>query len=124
MSKKNYMNIVPQEVVADGERTLRYKGSDGKFQQRAKTGIFIEDKPVYWDGSTIVNKARLVTDNVIYHREQKERLDNLCRIISEEWEQVDPSSVSATWLDEIVDRFNHPEKYVTVEEKDDAAVYT
>lgn len=72
-------------------------------------------------GSTIVNKARLVTDDVIYHREQKERLDNLCRIISEEWEQVDPSSVSATWLDKIVDRFNHPEKYVTVEEKDDAA---
>lgn len=104
-----------------GRQELLMRFYHGKFQQRAKTGIFIEDKPVYWDGSTIVNKARLVTDEVIYHREQKERLDNLCRIISEEWEQVDPSSVSATWLDEIVDRFNHPEKYVTVEEKDDAA---
>ena len=104
-----------------GRQELLMRFYHGKFQQRAKTGIFIEDKPVYWDGSSIVNKARLVTDDVIYHREQKERLDNLCRIISEEWEQVDPSSVSATWLDEIVDRFNHPEKYVTVEEKNDAA---
>ena len=25
------MNIVPQEMVANGERTLRYKGSDGKL---------------------------------------------------------------------------------------------
>lgn len=38
MSKKNYMNIVPQEVVADGERTLRYKGSDGKFHSVAPDG--------------------------------------------------------------------------------------
>ncbi len=83
-----------------GRQELLMRFYHGNFQQRAKTGIFIEDKPVYWDGSTIVNKARLVTDDVIYHREQKERLDNLCRIISEEWEQVDPSSVSATWLDE------------------------
>ncbi len=28
---KNFLNIVPQEVIADGERKLRYKGRDGKF---------------------------------------------------------------------------------------------
>ncbi len=35
MSKKQFMNIVPQEVVAGGERQLRYKGSDGKFHDVA-----------------------------------------------------------------------------------------
>ena len=86
----------------------------GKFQQRAKTGIFIENKPIYWDGKTIVSKARLVTNDVQYHREQKERLENMCKFISEQWEQVDQTKVSATWLNEMVDRFNYPEKYVTI----------
>ena len=80
-----------------GRQELLMRFYHGKFQQRAKTGIFIEDKPIYWDGTTIVNKERLVTEDVVYHREQKERLENLCRIISEEWEQVDPTSVSSTW---------------------------
>ena len=29
--KKNFLNIVPQEVITGGERSLRYKGSDGKY---------------------------------------------------------------------------------------------
>ena len=29
--KKNYLNIAPQEVIVGGKRSLRYKGSDGKF---------------------------------------------------------------------------------------------
>ncbi len=37
-SKKQFMNIVPQEVVAGGERVLRYKGSDGKFHNVAPDG--------------------------------------------------------------------------------------
>ena len=38
MRKKQFMNIVPQEMVANGERTLRYKGSDGKFHSVAPDG--------------------------------------------------------------------------------------
>ena len=38
MSKKNYMNIVPQEVTKNGKRSLRYKGSDGKFHDVADGG--------------------------------------------------------------------------------------
>lgn len=38
MSKKNYMNIVPQEVTKNGKRSLRYKGSDGKFHDVAEGG--------------------------------------------------------------------------------------
>ena len=29
--KKNFLNIAPQEVIVGGKRSLRYKGSDGKF---------------------------------------------------------------------------------------------
>ena len=45
--KKNYMNIVAQEVTKNGERILRYKGSDGKFHDVAPdsggTVLSVED---------------------------------------------------------------------------------
>ena len=36
--KKNVMNIRPQEVTKNGERSVRYKGSDGKFHDVAPDG--------------------------------------------------------------------------------------
>ena len=36
--KKKVMNIRPQEVTVDGERSVRYKGSDGKFHDVAPDG--------------------------------------------------------------------------------------
>lgn len=33
--KKKVMNIRPQEVVTDGERSVQYKGSDGQFHDVA-----------------------------------------------------------------------------------------
>ena len=33
--KHKVMNIKPQEVTENGERTVRYKGSDGKFHNIA-----------------------------------------------------------------------------------------
>ncbi|MBO6250824.1 MAG: hypothetical protein J6N71_05690 [Muribaculaceae bacterium] len=43
--KKKILNIRPQEVVADGQRSVRYKGSDGKFH-----GVASDD-----GGSTILS---------------------------------------------------------------------
>ena len=36
--KKKVMNIRPQEVTVDGERSVQYKGSDGKFHGIAPDG--------------------------------------------------------------------------------------
>lgn len=36
--KKKVMNIRPQEVVTDGERSVQYKGSDGKMHEVASAG--------------------------------------------------------------------------------------
>ena len=33
--KKNFLNIVPQEVTDGIERTIRYKGNDGKYHSIA-----------------------------------------------------------------------------------------
>ena len=62
MSKKNFMNIVPQEMVADGERTLRYKGSDGKFHSVASNG---GNKP-FIVVTTLNQQNMLLTTDVTY----------------------------------------------------------
>ena len=36
--KKKVMNIRPQEVTENGERSVQYKGSDGKFHSVAPSG--------------------------------------------------------------------------------------
>ena len=38
------MNIVPQEVTKNGKRSLRYKGSDGKFHDVAEGGFTRQGK--------------------------------------------------------------------------------
>ena len=52
--------------------------------QRAGTGIFILDKPVYWDGEKMVLRARMMTEEVKYHRAMKEKLENMCTVVSHE----------------------------------------
>lgn len=79
--------------------------------QRSGTEIFILNKPIYWDGEKMVLRARMMTDEVRYHREMKVKLENLCSAITKEWEQTDRKNISPTWLKDVIDRFNHPEKF-------------
>ncbi|MBR1882891.1 MAG: integrase catalytic domain-containing protein, partial [Muribaculaceae bacterium] len=76
--------------------------------QRAGTGIFIVDKPAFWDGDKMVFRARMMTDEARYHRLQKERLERLCGYVNDCWQDADKSNVSPTWLKDTIDNFNHP----------------
>ena len=62
---------------------------------------------------TIVFKQRLETPEVKYHREQSERLEKLKKYILDCFESADKTELSSEWLKEVVDIFNHPEKYNT-----------
>ena len=59
----------------------------------------------------MVLRARMMTDEVRYHRDMKVKLENLCSAITNEWEQTDRKNISPTWLKDVIDRFNHPEKF-------------
>lgn len=84
--------------------------------QRCGTEIFILDKPMYWDGNNMVLRGRMMTDELRYHREQKLRLEQMCAAVNTAWEHTDRKQISPTWLKDVIERFNHPEKYVTLEE--------
>lgn len=60
---------------------------------------------------TIVFRQRLETPEVKYHREQVERLEKLKKHILDHFESATKSELSSEWLKEVVDMFNHPEKY-------------
>ena len=60
---------------------------------------------------TIVFKQRLETPEFKYHREQAERLEKLKNYILDSFGTADKDNMSSEWLKEMVDRFNHPEKY-------------
>ena len=70
-----------------------------------KNGYFLRKS------GTIVFKQRLETPDVKYHRQQVERLEKLKKHILDQFESADKGSLSSDWLKEVVDRFNHPEKY-------------
>ena len=60
---------------------------------------------------TIVFRQRLETPEVKYHREQAERLEKLKKHILDHFESATKAELSSEWLKEVVDMFNHPEKY-------------
>lgn len=76
--------------------------------QRAGTGIFILDKPSYWDGEKMVLRARSMTEEVKYHREMKHKLEDLCSAVNRAWEETDRSRISPTWLKDVIAQFNAP----------------
>ncbi len=61
---------------------------------------------------TIVFKKRLETPEFKYHREQAERLEKLKNYILDSFGSADKDNLSSEWLKEVVDKFNHPEKYI------------
>lgn len=76
--------------------------------QRAGTGIFILDRPNYWDGEKMVLRARSMTEEVKYHREMKHKLEDLCSAVNRAWEETDRSRISPTWLKDVIAQFNAP----------------
>lgn len=71
------------------------------------------------DCGQIVIKQRVITDAVRYHKEQKEKLEALTKYIIDLFESnaTDKNSLTKDWLKNVVDRYNHPEKFQAPEEK-------
>lgn len=112
-----YLRLSKKRNALDRQEIILTFRHGKSIYQRAATGIFIVDKPMYWDGDKMVFRARMMTDEVRYHRTQKERLEKLCKYINERWQDADKQNVSPTWLKDTIDSYNHP-----IVKKDDADV--
>ena len=48
-----------------------------------------------------------------YHKEQEAKIIAIKQHILEKFEEADKDGIKGDWLKDVVDRFNHPEKYIT-----------
>lgn len=100
-----------------GRNEIVIQLSHQHFNMRAKSGVFVN--PSFFDGDIVI-RQRLMTPDVIFHKEQKKRLISLKAYISNQFEDAITGREPLTkdWLKDTVDRYNHPEKYsASVREK-------
>ncbi len=115
---KLQLSLSSKKNKSTGYQEILIRFYNGKaFNQRARSGIYILDDPNYWDGTQMVDKRRMNDENRRYHNDQRAKIEALCHFIEEEWLKWDKNAVlPSDWLKTEVDKFNHPEKYVVVEE--------
>lgn len=108
---------------ADGLQELMLTAQpviDGRqIRLRAKSGIKIKD--AFFDSKRdngIKSMSRMLkSQDVTYHKEQEERISNLLKVVSASIEEADGTTLSSEWLQQIVDKTNHPERFIKVVEK-------
>ena len=115
---KLQLSLSSKKNKSTGYQEILIRFYNGKaFNQRARSGIYILDDPNYWDGTQMVDKRRMNDEERRYHNDQRAKIEALCHFIEEEWLKWDKNAVlPSNWLKTEVDKFNHPEKYVVVEE--------
>ena len=65
------------------------------------------------NGKVVTDNRRIRTAEVVYHEEQSQRLDALCKFIVDSFNaaNIDDVKNDKKWLSQLIDRYNHPEKY-------------
>lgn len=64
-------------------------------------------------GEIVISK-RVITPEVKFHKEQEAKITNLKQHILKRFEEADKDDLTGDWLKDVVDRYNHPEKYIIV----------
>lgn len=68
-------------------------------------------------GIIIVSNRRIKNEEVRYHEKQAERIEQIKRLISTSFEATPQEMHDKKWLKKIIDKYNHPQKYLPKEEK-------
>lgn len=95
------------------EVLISLKNGDDYFV-RAKSGIFVTPDN-FRNGEVVVNR-RKVGNDVAYHEEQLKKMNELCAYILGKVSETPKEQICTDWFKNVVDRFNHPEKYATMAE--------
>ena len=82
----------------------------------AKSGLFITVDN--FNNEDLVVNRRKVGNDVEYHEAVQEKLEELKRHILNSVNGKDKELITKEWLTDLIDRFVHPEKYKTIEEKE------
>lgn len=99
--------------------TVPAKAETATIDEADKFGFVLRNS-----GTLVVSGRRLRTLDVIYHEHIKERQDELTKVILDTFNASDKGLIANGWLKDIVDHFNHPEKYQVQSNNKDFFDYT
>lgn len=116
------------EFYIDWRKTEQSAKGVGLSIERTKELTATIDKAnklgyVLQDCGDIIIRQRVESPEVAFHKEQKKRLETLKESIMTQFEKADKDSLTKDWLKDVVDRFNHPEKYSFIEDAKPKNIY-
>lgn len=97
-----------QQAKVSGKSFRRTNDKTATGRKAVRNGYVLKDSGVLEVRQTIANES------VKFHKEQRDRLNSLKDEIISKFEAADKSSLDSKWLNNIIDRFNHPEKYAII----------
>lgn len=66
-------------------------------------------------GLIVTSNRQVETEDVKFHKDQSKKIDDIKKMIVDAYETADKDNLTSDWLRGIIDRYNHPEKYVKAE---------
>ena len=107
------------EAIAKREGRVFKRTNDKTATERkaVKNGYILRESGILEVRQTIE------TDDVKFHKVQRDKLNKLKDEIISQFETADKSSMDNDWLKDVVDRYNHPEKYSKVIERKKKTIY-
>lgn len=119
LRSKTGISISPThfEYYIDREKTHK---AGVKVPTKAITATMeeaIKNKYIIFERGDLFVRNRIESEDKIYHDKAKARLDELKQFILTSYENTDKSTVTSEWLKTLIDKFHHPEKYKSKEER-------
>ncbi len=105
-----YQRLSKRVCTETGMAEILIRLRNGKdYDLMAKSGIFVTANN-FRNGEIVVNR-RKVGNDVQYHEDQLKKMNELCVYIMGKVSDTPKEQINSVWFKEVVDRFNHPEKY-------------
>ena len=105
-----YQRLSKRVCTETGMAEILIRLRNGKdYDLMAKSGIFVTANN-FRNGEIVVNR-RKVGNDVQYHEYQLKKMNELCAYIMSKVSDTPKEQIDSVWFKEVVDRFNHPEKY-------------
>lgn len=105
-----YQRLSKRVCTETGMAEILIRLRNGKdYDLMAKSGIFVTANN-FRNGEIVVNR-RKVGNDVQYHEYQLKKMNELCAYIMSKVSDTPKEQINSVWFKEVVDRFNHPEKY-------------
>lgn len=111
VSAKHFEYVINRQACEKAGKNIPAKMSTCTADEAVRKGLSI-----YGRGMVVI-RERILNEEGKHDKISKERLDQLSKLIEASFQRDGKAAVTPDWLKGIIDRFNHPENYLSEAEK-------